>query len=114
MFVKGAPSVVRIYKYPLFTGPGSVISNKSFYKADTVQMKWDNDGMTFSLYIPPSPLHLFLFIGKGVLVITTTEVDKSGASYYGEQHLYYLTVKGDGFMVPLGKTFQASLLSFIQ
>lgn len=49
-----------------------------------------------------------------MLVITTTEVDKSGASYYGEQHLYYLTVKGDGFMVPLGKTFQASLLSFIQ
>ncbi|XP_019857196.1 PREDICTED: eukaryotic translation initiation factor 2A-like isoform X2 [Amphimedon queenslandica] len=81
---KGAPSVVRIYKYPVFTGSGSVIANKSFYKADTVQMKWDHEG-------------------KGVLVLTTTDVDKSGESYYGEQHLYYLTVKGDGSMVPLDK-----------
>ena len=42
-------------------------------------------------------------IGNGVLVLTTTDVDKTGASYYGEQALYYLSVKGDGNMVPLGK-----------
>ena len=39
-----------------------------------------------------------------MLVLTTTDVDKSGESYYGEQHLYYLTVKGDGSMVPLGNS----------
>ena len=35
-------------------------------------------------------------------MLTATDVDKSGASYYGEQGLYYLSVKGEGFMVPLG------------
>ncbi len=41
-------------------------------------------------------------IGSSVLVLTATEVDKTGASYYGEQNLYYLSVGGEGNMVTLG------------
>ena len=35
--------------------------------------------------------------------MTATDVDKSGASYYGEQGLYYLSAKGDGNIIPLSK-----------
>ena len=48
----------------------------------------------FVLYIP---------IGNALLVVTATDVDKSGASYYGEQGLYYLSSKGDGNIIPLSK-----------
>lgn len=41
--------------------------------------------------------------GSGVLVLTTTEVDKTGASYYGEQGLHYLSAKGEGNIVLLGE-----------
>ena len=36
--------------------------------------------------------------------MTATDVDKSGASYYGEQGLYYLSAKGDGNIIPLSKS----------
>ena len=48
-------------------------------------------------------LLLLWFVGSGVLVVAATDVDKSGASYYGEQSLHYLSVQGDGNMVPLGQ-----------
>ncbi len=35
-------------------------------------------------------------------MLTTTEVDKTGASYYGEQGLHYLSAKGEGNIVILG------------
>lgn len=35
--------------------------------------------------------------------MTSTEVDKSGASYYGKQALHYLNTKGDTAMVMLSK-----------
>ena len=38
-----------------------------------------------------------------MLVLTTTEVDKTGASYYGEQGLHYLSSKGEGNIVILSK-----------
>lgn len=41
--------------------------------------------------------------GSAVLVLTTTEVDKTGASYYGEQGLHYLSAKGEGNSVILSK-----------
>jgi translation initiation factor 2A len=73
-----------MYQYPNLSGGGAVLANKSFYKADTVNMKWDTQG-------------------RGVLVLTGTDVDKTGASYYGEQGLYYLSVKGEGYRVNLDK-----------
>ena len=38
-----------------------------------------------------------------MIVVTTTDTDKSGASYYGEQGLLYLSARGDGSMVPLSE-----------
>ena len=43
-------------------------------------------------------------VGTALLVVTATDVDKSGASYYGEQGLYYLSAKGDGNIIPLSKS----------
>ena len=49
-------------------------------------------------------LFCYCFVsGSGLLVMTTVDVDKSGASYYGEQGLHYLSVRGDGNIVHLGK-----------
>ena len=56
------------FKYPL--------SNKTFYKADAVQFIWNA-------------------IGTNVLVLTQTETDTSGQSYYGETNLYYLSAVGN-------------------
>lgn len=42
-------------------------------------------------------------LGTAVLVLTTTEEDKTGASYYGEQSLQYVSTNGDSSMVQLGK-----------
>lgn len=48
--------------------------------------------------------------GNSVLVLTATDVDKTGASYYGEQNLYYLSVRGDGNMVSLGNMWPHPLI----
>ncbi|KAK2741369.1 hypothetical protein FQN57_005653 [Myotisia sp. PD_48] len=69
---KGQPSAVRIYRVPDFKSP---VSQKTFYKGDKVQMKWNNTGTT-------------------LLVLAQTEVDKTGKSYYGETTLYLLSVNG--------------------
>ncbi len=42
-------------------------------------------------------------LGSAVLVVTATDVDKSGASYYGEQTLHYISTSGESSMVQLGK-----------
>ena len=41
--------------------------------------------------------------GTDVLVLTSTDVDKSGTSYYGEQTLQYISTSGESSMVQLGK-----------
>ncbi|CAL8374616.1 eukaryotic translation initiation factor 2A isoform X1 [Gadus morhua] len=81
---KGAPSFVRIYQYPNFGGPSAALANKSFFKADRVSMEWNKKG-------------------TAVLVTASVDVDKSGASYYGEQNLHYLDIKGEGAVVQLPK-----------
>ena len=35
--------------------------------------------------------------------MTSVDVDKSGASYYGEQGLLFLSARGDGNLVVLGE-----------
>lgn len=70
---KGAPAIVRMYGLPNFK---SALSNKTFYKADKIQMYWND-------------------LGTNLLVLTQTEVDKTGKSYYGETNLYYLAVAGN-------------------
>ncbi|CAO3610138.1 unnamed protein product [Cunninghamella blakesleeana] len=79
---KGAPGIIRMYSIPSFSNP---VSNKTFYKADNVQMFWND-------------------LGTNLLVLTQTEVDKTGKSYYGETNLYYLAVAGNfDCRVPLDK-----------
>ncbi|XP_010901582.2 eukaryotic translation initiation factor 2A isoform X2 [Esox lucius] len=81
---KGAPSFVRLYQYPNFAGPTSALANKSFFKADRVNLLWNKKA-------------------TAVLVTASTEVDKTGASYYGEQTLHYLATNGETSLVQLQK-----------
>uniref|UniRef100_A0A665U5T3 Eukaryotic translation initiation factor 2A n=1 Tax=Echeneis naucrates TaxID=173247 RepID=A0A665U5T3_ECHNA len=81
---KGAPSFVRLYQYPVFGGSSAALANKSFFKADKVTMQWNKKA-------------------SAVLVMASTEVDKTGASYYGEQTLHYLAVNGETALVQLPK-----------
>uniref|UniRef100_A0A8D2ZW17 Eukaryotic translation initiation factor 2A n=2 Tax=Scophthalmus maximus TaxID=52904 RepID=A0A8D2ZW17_SCOMX len=81
---KGAPSFVRLYQYPVLGGPTAALANKSFFKADRVSMLWNKKA-------------------SAVLVTASTEVDKTGASYYGEQTLHYLAVNGETAVVQLPK-----------
>ncbi|KAI9484039.1 MAG: eukaryotic translation initiation factor eIF2A-domain-containing protein [Benjaminiella poitrasii] len=78
----GAPAIVRMYSIPNFK---TVLSNKTFFKADSVQFYWND-------------------LGTNLLVLTMTDVDKSNKSYYGESNLYYLAVAGNfDCRVPLDK-----------
>lgn len=38
-----------------------------------------------------------------MILMTSTDVDATGASYYGKQALYFLSTKGDSCSVPLSK-----------
>ncbi|XP_067128693.1 eukaryotic translation initiation factor 2A-like [Centruroides vittatus] len=82
--VKGQPSFVTLHRYPNFEGNSSVIARKSFYKSDFVDYYWNNSG-------------------DSIVVMASTDVDKSGASYYGEQALYFMSTNGDSSMIKLLK-----------
>ena len=42
-------------------------------------------------------------VGTAVLALSSSDVDKTGGSYYGEQALHFLSTDGDGNMVQLGE-----------
>ncbi|OTA02270.1 hypothetical protein A9Z42_0026130 [Trichoderma parareesei] len=69
---KGAPAAVKVFKVPEFQNP---ISQKTFFKGDKVQLKWNKRG-------------------SSLLVLAQTDVDRSGKSYYGETTLYLLSTNG--------------------
>ena len=71
---KGQPAAVKIYNVPNFGAP---VSQKTFFKGDKVQLKWNQQGTS-------------------LIVLAQTEVDKSGKSYYGETTMYLLSA-GGGF-----------------
>ncbi|EDV29224.1 uncharacterized protein TRIADDRAFT_18281, partial [Trichoplax adhaerens] len=79
---KGAPAYVKMYNFPNFDRP---VCQKSFYKADNVSMSWNKTG-------------------KSLLLHASTESDKTGSSYYGEQSLYFLDDEGNSIHVSLAKT----------
>lgn len=58
---------------PQFASP---ISQKTFFKGDKVQLKWNQQG-------------------SSLIVLAQTDVDKSNKSYYGETTLYMLSASGD-------------------
>lgn len=69
---KGQPAAVKVFNVPHFDAPAS---QKSFFKGDKVELKW-NDA------------------GTNLLVLAQTEADKTGKSYYGETTLYLLSANG--------------------
>lgn len=69
---KGQPASVKVFNVPQFGAP---VSQKSFFKGDKVQLKWNAQGTT-------------------LLVLAQTEVDRTGKSYYGETTLYLLSSNG--------------------
>jgi translation initiation factor 2A len=71
---KGAPASIKIYDLSALSRPPTC--QKSFFKADRSQIKWN-------------PL------GTHVLVLTQTDVDNSNKSYYGETGLYLLSAAGN-------------------
>jgi translation initiation factor 2A len=70
--MQGQPSSVKIFNVPQFANP---VSQKTFFKGDKVQLKWNQLGTT-------------------LIVLAQTEVDKTGKSYYGETTLYVLSANG--------------------
>jgi translation initiation factor 2A len=69
---KGQPAAVKVFNVPQFASP---VSQKTFFKGDKVQLKWNLEG-------------------SSLIVLAQTEVDKSNKSYYGETNLYILSASG--------------------
>ncbi|XP_055302143.1 eukaryotic translation initiation factor 2A [Sitodiplosis mosellana] len=80
---KGQPSICKIFRYPALDA-NQIIASKSFYQADRVEMMWNKRA-------------------SGMILMTSTDVDATGASYYGKQALYFMSTKGDSCSVPLSK-----------
>lgn len=76
-------NIVKIFRYPALDA-AQVVASKSFYQADRVEMMWNKKA-------------------TAMILMTSTEVDSTGASYYGKQALHFLNTKGDSCSVPLGK-----------
>ena len=83
----GAPSSARLYD---ITNLQSPLSQKSFFRADSVTFHWNNIGRAFIDFYYSS-----LCLGTNVLVFTHTDVDATGKSYYGETSLYFLSITGN-------------------
>lgn len=73
----------RLFKYPNFEA-NQTVANRSFFQADKVEFFWNNKGCN-------------------ALLLTSTEVDKTGGSYYGKQGLFYLSTSGETIMLTLSK-----------
>ncbi|XP_063834256.1 eukaryotic translation initiation factor 2A [Ostrinia nubilalis] len=69
------PSFWRVFKYPEFDTSNAVVSRSSF-QADKATFHWNRRG-------------------TNIFVMTQTDVDKTGGSYYGKQSLSHGDVKGN-------------------
>ncbi|CAH0747244.1 unnamed protein product [Diatraea saccharalis] len=72
---QGQPSFWRVFKFPMLELQQAVVSRSSF-QADKASFNWNRRG-------------------TNVFVMTQTDVDKTGGSYYGKQSLSYGDVKGN-------------------
>lgn len=77
---QGMPAFLRIYALSSLLGSAGTdlapAAQKSFFKADKVTMKWNQ-------------------AGSSLLLMTSTDHDQTGKSYYGETNLYMLSARGD-------------------
>jgi translation initiation factor 2A len=85
---KGQPAAVKLFLVPSFAAP---VSQKTFFKGDKVQMKWNQ-------------------LGTGVIILAQTEVDKSNKNYYGESTMFLLTTSGFDSRITLGTSAFCRLL----
>lgn len=69
MTPQGQPASIKVYGLLSLSEPPTC--QKTFFKADRAQIKWNT-------------------LGTYVLVLTHTEVDNSGKSYYGETGGFFL------------------------
>ena len=69
---RNMPASAKIYKYGEFQEP---VASKNFFKAQQAQLLWNSTGTV-------------------LLVVSHTDVDKSGKNYYGETGLYYMQADG--------------------
>jgi translation initiation factor 2A len=69
---QGMPAAVKVFQVPQFASP---VSQKTFFKGDKVQLKWND-------------------LGTSLIVLAQTEVDKTNKSYYGETNMYILSANG--------------------
>eukprot|EP00698_Gefionella_okellyi_P015122 TRINITY_DN4245_c0_g1_i1.p1 TRINITY_DN4245_c0_g1~~TRINITY_DN4245_c0_g1_i1.p1 ORF type:complete len:537 (-),score=102.41 TRINITY_DN4245_c0_g1_i1:161-1771(-) len=69
---KGAPSSTRIYQFPDLINPRAT---KSFFKAQRVELRWNS-------------------LGTSLVIVTHTEVDTTGKSYFGETGIHYMQADG--------------------
>ncbi|XP_072935820.1 eukaryotic translation initiation factor 2A [Epargyreus clarus] len=79
----GQPSFWRIFKYPQFDITQTVVSRSSF-QADKAAFYWNRRG-------------------TNVFVMTQSDVDKTGGSYYGKQTLAHGDIKGNAGNVMFSK-----------
>lgn len=77
--------ISRLFKYPNFDIQ-QALACKSFFQAEKVEYYWNPKG-------------------NCALLLTMTEVDKTGGSYYGKQGLHFIGVNGQTAMVTLRKEF---------
>lgn len=61
--------------------------------------------ITIKLICVLNLIKVFTVIATAVLVIASTDVDKTGASYYGEQTLHYIATNGESAVVQLREYF---------
>lgn len=80
---KGGPSQCKVYKYPDLQA-AQPVGFKSFFQADSVEMMWNRRG-------------------NGLLLMTSTDVDQTGASYYGKQALHFMSTNGESYSVQLSE-----------
>jgi len=80
---KGQPSAVRLFQYPNF-GDGCALANKSFFKADKVDIMWNKKA-------------------TALVILVSADKDTTGASYYGEQSLHFMNVQGESNIIHLEK-----------
>ena len=90
--LQGLPAAVKVFQVPQFNSP---ISQKTFFKGDKVQLKWND-------------------LGTSLIVLAQTEVDKTNKSYYGETNMYILSANG-GFdsRIHLGTTHLLDEVGFV-
>lgn len=80
---KGQPAFARLFAYPKFEAQ-QALACKSFFNADSVEYFWNSKG-------------------THCILLTTTEQDKTGKSYYGKQSLHFIGINGSTNVITLAK-----------